>query len=52
VEALLLDQDGAVFNMARALESLTSHFDNMTQALRDEESGHPPTEDELRSELR
>lgn len=49
VAALLSDQDGAATEMASRLESLTAHFDQMSRALQDEESGQSLSDDDMLS---
>lgn len=47
MNAVLAEQDVAATEMASRLESLTAHYDQMSQALQDEESGQPLNEEEM-----
>lgn len=47
VNVLLSEQDAAATEMASRLESLTAHYDQMSQALEDEESGQPLNDQEM-----
>lgn len=47
MDVLLAEQDSTATEMASRLEGLTAHFDQMSRALKDEESGHPLSEDDI-----
>lgn len=47
MDVLLAEQDSTATEMASRLEDLTAHFDQMSRALRDEESGHSLSEDDM-----
>jgi len=50
IEQLLNSQDASMVSMARHLESLASHYDQMASALRDSESGEAFSEEDVQRE--
>ncbi|KAF9223883.1 hypothetical protein BS17DRAFT_754004 [Gyrodon lividus] len=49
IESLLIAQEKTTTDMARHLESLASHYDQMASALHDSEAGISPTEEEMQA---
>lgn len=47
MEGIFNTQDRVTTNMAKVLESLASHYEQMAAALKDKESGVQPSEDDL-----